>query len=105
MPLYLTFDLTLLLDVTWTASRMVFYLYALALGAKPFAIGILAATLNLFHLLLSWPIGMISDRIGPRPPLALSIASGATGLLIPYLAHTLTALYVGAALVGLSFAL
>ena len=74
MPLYLTFALTLLLDVTWTASRMVFSLYALALGAEPFAIGILAAMLNLFPLLLSWPIGTLSDRIGPRPALALAIA-------------------------------
>lgn len=105
MPLYLTFALTLLLDVTWTAARMVFSLYALALGAEPFAIGILAAMLNLFPLLLSWPIGTLSDRIGPRAPLALSIASSAAGLTIPSLVPTLTALYVGAALVGLSFAL
>src|SRR5690242_14769270 len=103
-PLLLTFALTLLLDITWTAPRMVFSLYALALGAEPFEVGILYAVLNLFPLLLSWPIGKLSDRIGPRPPLAVAIASGAAGLVIPYFAHNMAALYAGAALVGLSFA-
>ena len=103
--LYVTFALTLLLDITWTAARMVFSLYALALGADAFTIGALAAVLNLFPLLLSWPLGSLSDRIGPRPPLAVAIVSGAAGLTIPYLSHTLAALYAGSALVGLSFAL
>ena len=103
--LYLTFALTLLLDITWTASRMVFSLYALALGAGPSEIGMLAAALNLFPLLLSWPIGKLCDRIGPRPPITAAIASGAAGMMVPYLFHNMTALYAGAALVGLSFAL
>jgi len=103
-PLHLTFALTLLIDVTWTAPRMVFSLYALALGAQPFEVGILYAVLNLFPLLLSWPIGKLSDRIGPRPPLALAIGCGAVGLIIPYLAHSMLALYVGSTLVGLAFA-
>jgi MFS family permease len=105
MPLYLTFALTLLLAVTWTAARMVFSLYALTLGAQPFAVGILAAMFNLFPLLLSWPIGTLSDRVGPRLPLMLSTVCGVIGLVIPYFAHDLAALYVAAALVGLSFAL
>ena len=105
MPLFLTFALTLLLAVTWTAARMVFSLYALTLGAEPFAVGMLAVALNLFPLLLSWPIGTLSDRVGPRLPLMLSVVSGAIGLVIPYFVHSLAALYVAATLVGLSFAL
>src|SRR5262245_40347707 len=102
-PLVLTFALTLLVDITWTAPRMVFSLYALALGAQPFEVGVLYAVLNLFPLLLSWPIGKLSDRIGPRPPLALAIGCGAAGLLIPYFAHNMAALYAGSTLVGLAF--
>ncbi len=105
MPLFLTFALTLLLAVTWTAARMVFSLYALSLGAQPFAVGMLAVMFNLFPLLLSWPIGTLSDRLGPRLPLTLSIISGAIGLVTPYFVHELAALYAAAALVGLSFAL
>ena len=103
-PLLLTFTLTLLIDITWTAPRMVFSLYALALGAQPFEIGVLYAVLNLFPLLLSWPIGKLSDRIGPRTPLALAIGASAAGLIIPYLVHSMAALYAGSALVGLAFA-
>src|SRR6185436_13609679 len=102
-PLVLTFVLTLLVDIMWTAPRMVFSLYALALGAEAFEVGILYAVLNLFPLLLSWPIGKLSDRIGPRPPLAIAIGSSAVGLIIPYLVHSMAALYVGSALVGLAF--
>lgn len=104
-PLYLTFSLTLLLATTWTASRMVFSLYALTLGAQPHEIGILVVASNLFPLLLSWPIGTLSDRIGPKLPLVLSTISGAIGLAIPYFVHSLNALYAGGTLVGLSFAL
>jgi MFS family permease len=104
-PLLLTFALTLLIDITWTAPRMVFSLYALALGAQPFEIGVLYAVLNLFPLLLSWPIGKLSDRIGPRTPLALAIGASAAGLVIPYLVHSMAALYAGSVLVGLAFAL
>jgi MFS family permease len=102
-PLALTFVLTLLLDITWTAPRMVFALYALALGADAFEVGVLYAVLNLFPLLLSWPIGKLLDRIGPRLPLTVSIVSGAAGLAIPWLAHSMAALYAGSALVGLAF--
>jgi MFS family permease len=102
-PLHLTFVLTLLLDITWTAPRMVFALYALALGATAFEVGILYAVLNLFPLLLSWPIGKLLDRVGPRLPLAISIVSGAAGLAIPWLVHSMAALYAGSALVGLAF--
>src|SRR5262245_23212664 len=82
---------------------MVFALYALALGAEAFEVGILYAVLNLFPLLLSWPIGKLSDRIGPRLPLTIAIVSGAAGLAIPWLAYSMAALYVGSALVGLAF--
>lgn len=104
-PLHLTFALTLSLDVVWTAARMVFSLYALALGAGAFEVGVLYAVLNLFPLLLSWPLGTLSDRIGSRAPLALAAASSAVGLAIPWFFGTMAALYVGSALVGLSFAL
>src|SRR5262245_40680247 len=103
-PLHLTFALTLSLDVVWTAARMVFSLYALELGAGAFEVGVLYAVLNLFPLLLSWPLGTLSDRIGSRAPLALAIASSAVGLAVPWYFGTMAALYVGSALVGLSFA-
>jgi MFS family permease len=103
-PLLLTFSLTLLIAVTWTASRMVFSLYALSLGAQPFSIGILYTAFNLFPLLLSWPAGRLSDRLGPHLPLTVSAVSG-LGVAIPFFVHSVAALYVAAALVGMSFSL
>src|SRR5262245_66045570 len=102
-PLVLTFALTLLVDITWTAPRMVFSLYALALGAQPFEVGVLYAVLNLFSLLLSWPIGRLSDRIGSRPPLAIALGCGGAGRLIAYLSHNLPGLLAGSAVGALAF--
>jgi len=105
MLLYLTFALTLLSGIAWTAARLTLSLYALKLGAQPFGVGILAAMFNIFPLLLSWPIGRLSDRFGPRWPLMVSALCGIIGLVIPFFFHELPALYVGAAMSGLSFAL
>ena len=53
MPLYLTFTLALLTITCVQASRVLLSLYALKLGADPFAVGILAGTSSALPLLLS----------------------------------------------------
>ena len=103
-PLLLTFTLTLLIDITWTAPRMVFSLYALALGAR--------AVRDRHPLRGAQPVPaapVVADRQAfrpdrPAPPLALAIGASAAGLVIPYLVHSMAALYAGSALVGLAFA-
>lgn len=86
------------------AARVVLSLYALDLGASASAVGVLAAMFFIFPLLMSWPVGALSDRIGPRGPLVLSTVFGAIGLLLPYFVPHLAALFVAAAMSGLALA-
>ncbi len=105
MPLYLAFAVAFLGFVGISAARVVLSLYALDLGAQPFAVGVLVAMFYAFPLLLSWPLGALSDRVGPRWPLMFGAACGACGMAIPFFLRTLPALYVAAALSGLALAI
>ena len=104
MALYFTLTLTLLHNTSVQAGRVLLSLYALKLGAEPFAIGILAATFSALPMLLSWRIGRIVDRIGSRWPLMLGGTCGAVGMLVPYWAPGLPSLYIAAVMIGLLFA-
>jgi MFS family permease len=104
MPLYLTFTLALLNITFEGAARVLLSLYALKLGADPFAVGILTGTSSVLPLLLSWQVGRLSDRFGSRLPLTVGAASGALGMLAPYYMPGLPALYLAAVTNGLFFA-
>lgn len=104
MPLYFTFALVLFNMTSVQAGRVLLALYALKLGAQPFAVGILAATFSVLPMLLSWQVGKLSDRFGSRWPLMFGAAGGACGMLVPYYIPGLPALYMAAVMNGLSFA-
>lgn len=104
MPLYFTFALVLFNMTSVQAGRVLLALYALKLGAQPFAVGILAATFSVLPMLLSWQVGKLSDRFGSRWPLMFGAAGGACGMLVPYYIPGLPALYLAAVMNGLSFA-
>jgi len=104
MALYFVFAVTFFCFCTLTAGRVVLSLYALKLGAQPYAVGVLAATIYLFPLLLSWVVGTLTDRLGSRWLLMVGTSCGAIGLLFPYFVHDLWVLYVTAAMIGLSLA-
>jgi predicted MFS family arabinose efflux permease len=87
------------------SPRIVLSSYALDLGAEPYAVGLLVATLYLFPIVISWPVGVFSDRIGSGRLLLAGTAFSGLGILIPYFARDLTSLYAAAALVGVSFSL
>jgi MFS family permease len=103
-PLRLTFAVCFLSFTGMTSARVVLSLYALDLGASASAVGVLAAMFFMFPLLLSWPVGALSDRIGPRGPLVLSTVFSAIGLSLPYFVPHVAALYVAAAMSGLALA-
>ena len=105
MPLYLTFTFAFLGFTCISAGRVVLSLFALELGAQPFAVGVLVAMFYAFPLLFSWPIGALSDRVKPRWPLLFGAVCGAFGMAIPYFIHTMAALYVAAAMSGLALAI
>jgi MFS family permease len=87
------------------SARETFSLYALELGASASAVGALVGLLYVFPLLISWPVGRYSDRMGSRWLLLLGAACGASAMLIPYVARDLAALYVASVLMGVAFTL
>ena len=102
MQINLAFALAFFNMVGTRGSRVLVVLYALQLGADPFTIGALAATFAVFPTLLSWPAGRIADRFGPRWPLTLGAAGGACGMLLPSFMPTLQAVFIAAAMTGMS---
>jgi MFS family permease len=90
--------------VALNAARVVLTLYALTLGAPASSVGVLGGMFYLFPLLLSWPIGALSDRIGPRRLLLIGAITGTGALLLPYFMREIGAFYIAAALSGLSIA-
>jgi MFS family permease len=104
MPLYLTFALALSIMTIVQAGRVLLTLYALKLGAQPFAVGILAASFSVLPMLLSWQIGRFTDRFGSRWPLLFGTVGGAFGILLPYYVSGLPALFIAGVMNGLLFA-
>lgn len=101
-PVHLVFALTLLLLTTVHGGRVLLALYALKLGAEPFAVGALAAAFSAFPMMLSWLAGRLSDRFDARWLLMFGAGGTASGMLVPYLFPSLPALYLAAAIVGVS---
>jgi MFS family permease len=104
MSIYFVFLLVLCTLTGVHSGRVLLTLYALDLGARPFAVGILVACFSVLPMLLSWQIGRITDRFGSRWPLLFGAAGGACGMLVPYFVPGLPALYAAAVLNGLLFA-
>ena len=104
MPIYLTFALALSIITIVQAGRVLLTLYALKLGAQPFAVGILAATFSVLPMLISWQVGRFSDRFGSRWLLMFGTVGGAFGMLLPYYVSGLPALYIAGVMNGLLFA-
>jgi MFS family permease len=102
-PIHLVLALALLNFSTVLGGRVLLALYALQFGANPFAVGALAATVSASPMLFAWLVGRLIDRFGARWLLIIGAAGGAGGMLVPYLMPQLWALYLAAALLGLSF--
>jgi len=104
MSIYLTFALALSIITIVQSGRVLLTLYALKLGAQPFAVGILAATFSLLPMLFSWQVGKFSDRFGSRWLLMAGTVGGAFGMLLPYSISGFPAIYIAGVMNGLLFA-
>ena len=87
--------------VAIVGARVLFVLYALELGASPFAVGLLATAMQLFPLLLSYAAGVLQDRFGARWLLAAAACCGGLGITLPYFFPGMPALYAACALCGI----
>jgi MFS family permease len=104
MTLRIAFALLFFSFGSVSAARVLLTLYALALGADPFGVGMLTASFYLCPLLFSWPIGRLADRHGARWLVLAGTVCGMVGLLVAFAVARLEALFVAAVLTGLSFA-
>ena len=105
MSIYPVLVLTFLNSISVRAARVILPLYALDLGAHPFAIGVLAATFSILPMFTSLPTGKLADRFGTRWPLIIGAIGGGFGMLVPFVLPGLPAVYIAAAMIGLSFAI
>jgi MFS family permease len=84
------------------AVRTLLTLYALALGAGPVAIGVLAAAFGVIPIAFSWLSGRLYDRFGPRWIMLFGLAGGAGGILLPYFMPSVPTILIAALLNGLA---
>ena len=101
MTLTLFVSLAMLNQIALKGSRMLLSLYAIDLGAGPFAIGVLIAMYAVFPLLLALTAGKTADRVGPKWPLIIGSSGLAAGLAVPAFFPGLPALYFSPALIGI----
>jgi MFS family permease len=98
---YLAVLLSLLQGVSLRGAKMVVSLSALAQGATPLQIGIIAALFAAFPLLLAVYAGKISDRIGVKRPIATGAVIMALGIALPFAMGGLAGLMAASLLIGL----
>jgi MFS family permease len=87
----------------FVGARMTTTLFALRLGASEFTVGVLMSLFALLPMFLSVSAGRLIDRLGPRRPLAVSLAVLALAAALPFLFPHLATLYVSSTLAGTSF--
>jgi len=104
MSIYFTFALCFVGFTAAVSTRLLISLLALAQGASPATVGVLASTLALGPLALSIIVGHMADRYGSRWLLLASAVLTASGLLVPVFVSGVDALYVTALLAGMGFA-
>lgn len=77
-------------------------LYAERFGASPLVVGLLLAVYSLMSFLFAPALGRLSDRIGRRPVLLVSILGSSLGFLIMGLAGSLPLLFLGRIIDGIT---
>ena len=103
MTIYIIVLLAMLNQIALKGSKMLLALYAIELGAGPFAIGVLVAMYAVFPLLLAVFAGKVSDRFGMRWPMVFGSLGLALGLAAPPLFPGLQTLYLSPLVIGLAW--
>jgi predicted MFS family arabinose efflux permease len=101
MIVYIAVLCSLLQGISMRGAKMLVSLSALAIGASPFEVGILAALFAAFPLILAVYAGKVSDRIGVKHPMIFGSCIMALGLLVPLQFRGLPGLLACATLIGL----
>ncbi|HET7730681.1 MAG TPA: MFS transporter [Usitatibacter sp.] len=101
MLVHLAVLLSVLQGISMRGAKILVSLSALAAGATPFQVGVLAAMFAAFPLVLAVYAGKVSDRIGVKHPILWGAATIAAGLLVPLAVPGLPGLVAASALIGL----
>lgn len=94
-----------LAHITFTGSRVALTLFAIDLGATPFAVGLVISLLAVIPMFLAVHAGRWTDRVGVYKPALISLALLVAGALIPALRSSIESLYVASVLLGTGFML
>ena len=105
MILYLVLPLTLLLHIAYSGTRVSLSLFALSLGASPFAVGVLLSLLALVPMTFSIAVGRAIDRIGVRRPMLIGAAALFAGIAMIAISPRLHTLYLMSGIIGSGFIL
>src|SRR5947209_8183320 len=101
-PLFVLF-LTVFIDlVGFVIVIPVLPLYAEHFHASPVAIGLLTGIYSGMQIIFTPILGKLSDRLGRRPVLFVSIVGTAIGFMLMGVAHSLTLLFVARILAGIT---
>ena len=95
--------LNVLGHLCFVGSRMTTALFALKLGASELTVGVLLALFAVLPMLLSVSAGRLIDRLGPRRPVMLCLATLAFAAALPFFFPSITVLYFTSPLLGCSF--
>ena len=100
MAIALVLLLSAVTFVSLKGGRVLMTLFAIELGAGPFAVGMLFAVYGVVPALLVVHAGRIADRIGNRVMMYVGFAGFACTLALPALFPTLPMLFVASPLIG-----
>lgn len=102
MIIKIVITITLIYQMMIYGTRPLVSLYASDMGASTFDIGLLTATFSFIPLLFTIKAGKIADQLGDRLPVVCGSFGLALGMGAPYVFHTIWALYLSQALVGVA---
>jgi len=102
MPIVLVLFITSAVFISMKGSRVLGTLFAIELGASPFAIGMLFALHGLCALLFSVYVGRIADRIDNRVLLYWGLGGLTATMSLPYFMPVLPVLYIAVFLGGIA---
>jgi MFS family permease len=89
-----------LVQAAWTGVRLMLGYRALALGADPFFLGLLASSMALPALLAALPAGRLTDRVGGSMVASTGMLIAATGTTAAFALPGLWTLVAAAACIG-----
>ena len=101
-PLALIFGTVFLDLVGFGIVIPVLPLYAERFGASPLVIGLLLGVYSAMHCVFAPILGRLSDRIGRRPVLLVSVIGTSAGFLLMGLGHSLWVLFAARILDGIT---